>query len=277
MSGWRTCGSSTGQRLVDDLARRAGEPEDGLGELEQRHLVGVADVHRAGARATRRAGRCRGSGRRRSRSCASASRRRRPSAACPSSAWRTKVGIARPSFGAHPRAVGVEDADDRRVHALLAVVRHRQRLGVALRLVVDAARADRVDVAPVGLRLRVHLAGRRRPRSSRRAGSARASTSRGRARGASRTSRSSASAAAGAGSRSGSRARRGGRRSRPARRMSMGSVTSWLTNVNASSRRCSMFSSVETTRLSTQMTRWPRCEERLAEVGAEEAGAAGDE
>ena len=58
---------------------------------------------------------------------------------------------------AHPRPVGVEDPDDRGVDALLAVVGHRQRLGVALRLVVDAAGADRVDVAPVGLRLRVHL------------------------------------------------------------------------------------------------------------------------
>ena len=38
----------------------------------------------------------------------------------------------------------------------LAAVGHRQRLGEALRLVVDAARADRVDVAPVRLRLRVH-------------------------------------------------------------------------------------------------------------------------
>ena len=43
------------------------------------------------------------------------------------------------------------------VDALLAVVGHRQRLGVALRLVVDAARADRVDVAPVVLGLRVDL------------------------------------------------------------------------------------------------------------------------
>jgi hypothetical protein len=57
----------------------------------------------------------------------------------------------------HARAVRVEDPDDRRVHALLAVVGHRQRLGVALGLVVDAARADRVDVAPVLLVLRVHL------------------------------------------------------------------------------------------------------------------------
>ena len=47
------------------------------------------------------------------------------------------------------------------------MVRHRERLGEPLRLVVDRARPDRVDVAEVGLRLRVHeriavdLAGRR--------------------------------------------------------------------------------------------------------------------
>ena len=71
------------------------------------------------------------------------------------SAWRRKVGTARPSLRPHPRAVGVEDPDDAGVHALLAQVGHRQRLGVALGLVVDAARADRVDVAPVGLGLGV--------------------------------------------------------------------------------------------------------------------------
>ena len=48
------------------------------------------------------------------------------------------------------------------------VVGHRQRLGVPLRLVVDAARADRVDVAPVASRAAGAPAGRRRPRSSRR-------------------------------------------------------------------------------------------------------------
>ena len=57
---------------------------------------------------------------------------------------------------AHAGAVGVEDPDDAGVHALLAQVGHRQGLGVALGLVVDAARADRVDVAPVVLGLRVH-------------------------------------------------------------------------------------------------------------------------
>ena len=47
------------------------------------------------------------------------------------------------------------------------MIRHRHRLGVPLRLVVDPTRADRVDVAPVALGLRVdervavHLRGRR--------------------------------------------------------------------------------------------------------------------
>ena len=65
---------------------------------------------------------------------------------------RDDAAVARP----HARAVGVEDADDARVDAVVAVVRHRDRLGEALRLVVDAARADGVHVAPVVLRLRMH-------------------------------------------------------------------------------------------------------------------------
>ena len=58
---------------------------------------------------------------------------------------------------AHPAAVSVEDPHDRRVDALLTVVGHRQRLGVPLRLVVHPSRADRVDVAPVRLPLRMLL------------------------------------------------------------------------------------------------------------------------
>ncbi len=56
---------------------------------------------------------------------------------------------------AHPRAVGVEDADDLRVHAVIAVIGHRHRLGETLRLVVNTARADRIHVAPVVFLLRM--------------------------------------------------------------------------------------------------------------------------
>ena len=57
---------------------------------------------------------------------------------------------------AHARAIGVEDAHDARLHAVRAVVGHGHGLGKALGLVVDAARADRVDVAPVAFLLRMH-------------------------------------------------------------------------------------------------------------------------
>ncbi len=50
----------------------------------------------------------------------------------------------------------VEDPHDPHVEMVVAVVGRGHRLGVALRLVVHAAGADRVDVAPVRLGLRVH-------------------------------------------------------------------------------------------------------------------------
>ena len=133
---------------------------------------------------------------------------------------------------AHPLAVGVEDPDDARVDAVGAVVGHRHRLGEALGLVVDAARADRVDVAPVGLGLRDGRAGRRRPRRSRRGGSAPSSPARGRARCACRASRPSASGSAAPGSRSGEagEAKCSTASSGPSTKMNC--VTSWRTKRN---------------------------------------------
>src|SRR5581483_11766875 len=58
----------------------------------------------------------------------------------PRSAWAMKFGTTRPSL--------------RRMRG--PWVGHRERLGEALRLVVDAAWPDRVDVAPVVLALGVH-------------------------------------------------------------------------------------------------------------------------
>src|SRR5919199_1852866 len=58
-----------------------------------------------------------------------------------------------PVVGAHPGPVGVEDACYTGVYTVVAVVGHSYRLGVALRLVVDAADAQRIDVAPVLLGL----------------------------------------------------------------------------------------------------------------------------
>src|SRR5581483_7827905 len=55
---------------------------------------------------------------------------------------------------AHARAIRVEDPHEARVQLVRAVIGHRYRLGEALRLVVDAARADRIDIDPIVLALR---------------------------------------------------------------------------------------------------------------------------
>ena len=57
----------------------------------------------------------------------------------------------------HARTVGVEDADHADIDAVLAAVVRAERFGGALALVVAAPEADRVHVAPVGLRLRMHV------------------------------------------------------------------------------------------------------------------------
>ena len=58
--------------------------------------------------------------------------------------------------GTHPRAVRIEDPDYAGIDAVRFPVGTGQGLGESLGLVVHASRADRVDVAPVVLGLRVH-------------------------------------------------------------------------------------------------------------------------
>ena len=54
------------------------------------------------------------------------------------------------------RAIGVEDADEMSVHIEVAMVGHDGGLGKAFGLIVDRARPYGVDVAPVGLHLRMN-------------------------------------------------------------------------------------------------------------------------
>src|SRR5581483_11596126 len=146
-----------GERFKDDLARGGRDLDHGLGELEHRHLViGVAEVHRQVLAAERKEAQPA------DQVIDVAERARLRPVAVDGQRLAVErlvdeVDRSAAVVTAHARAVGVEDARDARVHSLLLVVRHRQRLGVALRLVVDAARPDRVHVAPVGLRLRMHL------------------------------------------------------------------------------------------------------------------------
>src|SRR5688572_23116705 len=49
----------------------------------------------------------------------------------------------------------VEDPDDPRIQAMVAMVGHRHRLAEAFGFIIDAARADRIDIPPIRFRLRV--------------------------------------------------------------------------------------------------------------------------
>src|ERR1700730_708706 len=62
-----------------------------------------------------------------------------------------------PVIDAHPRPKAIKNANDAGVHAVRTVVRHGERLGGTLRLVVERARSDGIDVAPIGLGLRMDL------------------------------------------------------------------------------------------------------------------------
>ena len=53
----------------------------------------------------------------------------------------------------HARTIGVEDARDLDLHAVLAVIIEEKRLGTALAFIIAAAQADRVHIAPIGFGL----------------------------------------------------------------------------------------------------------------------------
>ena len=57
----------------------------------------------------------------------------------------------------HPRPVGVEDAHDPRLDAVIAVIGHGDRLGEPFGLIVAAPGTNRIDVAPVVFALGVDL------------------------------------------------------------------------------------------------------------------------
>ena len=56
----------------------------------------------------------------------------------------------------HARSVSVKDAHDLRVDVVKAVIGHRHRFGETLGFIVNAARSDRVHVAPVIFLLRMN-------------------------------------------------------------------------------------------------------------------------
>ena len=61
--------------------------------------------------------------------------------------------MTRPVVGLQARTVGVEDANEVGVDVVVAVICHDGGFGEALGLVVDGARSDGVDAAPIALHL----------------------------------------------------------------------------------------------------------------------------
>ena len=68
-----------------------------------------------------------------------------------------KIGESAAVIQTHARAVGIKDADNAGVEAVVAVIGHGHGFGVAFGFVVNAARADRIHVAPVTFGLRADL------------------------------------------------------------------------------------------------------------------------
>ena len=63
------------------------------------------------------------------------------------------VGDDAPVIQAHTRAIGIENADDMRIHFVGVVVCHRHGFSKTLGLIVHRAQSDRVNVAPIAFRL----------------------------------------------------------------------------------------------------------------------------
>ena len=140
----------------DELDRRVGSGElaDELRQLQDGHLVRIADVHRTGEVGEQQPQRALDQVvdvAHRSRLTAVALNRDRGAGQRLADEVRDRPAVVR----AHPRAVGVEDPHDRGVDPVLRAVRGGQCLGEALRLVVAGAGPDRIDIAPVGLGLGV--------------------------------------------------------------------------------------------------------------------------
>ena len=144
-----------GQLQEGELRARAGQLEHGLGELQDRHLAGVADVRRQGLVGLQQPVDA-------VHQVRHVAEGARLAAVAEDGQGLAAQGLAHegrqgaPVVQAHARTVGVEDPHDAALEGVVPVVAHGHRLGEALGLVVDAAGPDRVDVTPVVLLLGVH-------------------------------------------------------------------------------------------------------------------------
>lgn len=150
-------GVVAGQGLLDDFRFGAGHGDDFFGQLADGEFVGVAEVAGAGEVS----GRFHQADEAVDHVVDVAERAALAAVAVDGDGLvlqrlDDEVGDDAAVVGVHARAVGVEDARDLDFQLVLAVVVEEQGFGAALAFIVAGADADRVDVAPVVLGLRVN-------------------------------------------------------------------------------------------------------------------------
>src|ERR1019366_5785146 len=143
------------QDLEDDFRSAAGHAADVIGELENRHLARISQVHRIPLRGEHEAiesihqvadvAETAGLG-------AVAEDGHGFASQGPIEERRHHAAIVQ----LHARAVGVKDAGDVGAHAVRAVIGHGEGFGEAFAFVIAGARAHRIHVAPIRLHLRMH-------------------------------------------------------------------------------------------------------------------------
>ena len=147
-----------GQRMLFDCRCRAGHGDDLFGQFQNGEFAGIAQVHRPGDGVGRRhqahqpvdqiihVAKRPGLG-----AVAVNGDRLVPER------LHDEVGDHPPVAGMHARTVSIEDAGHPDRQLVLAVIVEKQRFRTALAFVVAGPRPDRIDVAPVAFRLRVHF------------------------------------------------------------------------------------------------------------------------
>ena len=174
ISGRRRVGSSAGKGRCTTSGLRTGQLDDLLGQLGDRELARVSEIHRSDEIILR----LHHADHALDQVVAVAERASLAAVAENGDVFtvqrlanevRDHASVER----MHSRSVRVEDAHDPDVDAIHPMVVHEQRLGGPFAFVVTGPRADRIDVSAVRFRLRMNLRDHRRLRWSTPAGPSR--------------------------------------------------------------------------------------------------------
>ena len=142
------------QRLELNLARRTAHRNDFFGALQDREFSRIPDVHGLVFRRPRQANDAIDL-------VADVAKTARLAAIAvnrqifPPQRLPHEVGNHAPVVDLHARPIGVKDAQNARIHLVVAVIGHGYGLGETFGFVIHGARPDRVDMSPITLCLRM--------------------------------------------------------------------------------------------------------------------------